>query len=126
MVDGAEADPDLANNTASAVTIVDGVAYVASGNSVSMVDLVTGNVLGQESFSGGPVNALSVDRGNLYVLSSAGFSSRFKLASATKVAPSVTMRWSCAEDGCQHCTLSDKELNAALLCAVSVPVRFSP
>jgi hypothetical protein len=61
--------------SALAVKVFDGVAYAADGNQVTAVDLVTGQVLAQESFSGGTVDDLGIDQGNLYVLASAGFSS---------------------------------------------------
>jgi hypothetical protein len=60
---------------ALAVKISDGVAYAANGGQVTAVDLLSGTVLGQESFSGGKVDDLGIDQGNLYVLASAGYSS---------------------------------------------------
>jgi hypothetical protein len=57
---------------ASAVTVYQGIAYAASGSDVVAVDLGTGNVLATEAFSGGSVDDLVVDQGNLYVAVSDG------------------------------------------------------
>jgi hypothetical protein len=57
---------------AGAVKVSDGVAYAAVGNEVIAVDLVTATILATESFSGGQVDDLGIDQGNLYVLASAG------------------------------------------------------
>ncbi len=60
---------------AEAVKVFEGVAYVAEGNEVVAVDLVTGGILASESFSGGEVDDLGIDQVNLYVLASEGYQS---------------------------------------------------
>ena len=60
---------------ADAVKVYQGIAYVAESNDVIAVDLGTGNVLASESFSGGHVDDLGIDQGNLYVLASEGYQS---------------------------------------------------
>jgi hypothetical protein len=57
---------------AGAVKVSQGIAYVAGGNDVTAIDLLTGQAVGTESFSGGNVDDLSIDQGNLYVLASEG------------------------------------------------------
>ena len=57
---------------ADAVKVFEGVAYVGTGNDVVAVDLGTGSILFSESFSGGEVDDLGIDQGNLYVVASAG------------------------------------------------------
>jgi membrane-associated phospholipid phosphatase/sugar lactone lactonase YvrE len=60
---------------AGAVKVYEGVAYAAVGNEVVAVDLETGTTLATESFSGGNVDDLGIDQGNLYVLASEGYAS---------------------------------------------------
>ncbi len=60
---------------AGAVQAFEGVAYVGEGNEVVAVDLITGSVLATETFSGGEVDDLGIDQGNLYVLASEGYAS---------------------------------------------------
>jgi hypothetical protein len=60
---------------AEAVKAYEGVAYAATGNQVTAVDLATGDILATETFGGGNVDDLAIDQGNLYVLASQGVTS---------------------------------------------------
>jgi membrane-associated phospholipid phosphatase len=67
--------PSLASSVdigASAVAVYQGIAYAASGNNVVAVDMGTSSILATEAFSGGTVDDLGIDQGNLYVLTSDG------------------------------------------------------
>ena len=53
---------------AEAVKVSDGVAYVANGDPVTMVDMVSGDTLDNETFSGGTIDDLSITQDARYVL----------------------------------------------------------
>ena len=57
------------------VQVYQGVAYAAVGDQVVAVNLATGTTLATETYSGGTVDALGIDQGNLYVLASEGYAS---------------------------------------------------
>ena len=53
---------------AEAVKVSNGVAYVANGDQVTMVDMVSGDTLDNETFSGGTIDDLSITQDARYVL----------------------------------------------------------
>ncbi len=70
------------NVAATAVRVLDGIAYVANGTQVTAIDMQSGATLDQENFTGGTVDDLSIAQGDLYVLASAGTASHtvYKIA----------------------------------------------
>jgi hypothetical protein len=61
-------------NRAQEVAVVGNRAYVAAGNEVILVDLLTGNILDQQQYSGGVLNDLAVAGDYLYLLLVEGIS----------------------------------------------------
>src|SRR5262249_34126449 len=56
------------NLTAQAVQVADGVAYVAGGNTVAAVDLLSGEILSQHTYAGGSIDDLAIADGSLYLV----------------------------------------------------------
>ena len=83
------------NIPATNVKIYQGVVYAVNGNNVTSFDLLTGIQIDQENFTGGYVNGLSIDQGNLYVLVNGGTAShtiyKVQLTDGSLAAPQYSL-----------------------------------